>query len=352
MTTLTWNQARALPKAEVHVHLEGCFDLADLLLLAREGGSTLPGPAATLFDTSTHTVERDPEGAAVKGMGVGTFLQFLDWEGSLVRTYDQLFVAGYRAAARESASGVRYADVIVNPTHWGAWDGRLELFMRAITDGFEAAAQDGLCETSLCVSLLRQQSGDSALDVVKTMIDAELPRVVALSIDGDETHAGDTNERFSPAFTLARSAGLRRTVHTGESSGPESVWGAINLLHAERIDHGVRSIEDPDLVKTLVDRQIPLDICPRSNVEGLSIYPSLAEHPIEALREAGVIVSINTDDPAPMSVRLEDDYVDCARTFGWSIETVKDLAANSISASFASDSVKHAILDELRDFGA
>lgn len=350
ITDITPDLVRELPKAEVHVHLEGCFDLADLLLLAKEGGTPLPGPAATLFDTSTHTVERDPDGAALNGMGVGAFLQFLDWEGSLVRTGDQLFAAAYRAAARESASGIHYADIIVNPTHWSAWSGRLTEFMRVLCEGFDAAAADGLCDMNLCVSLLRQQSGESALDVVTTMIDAGLDRVVALSIDGDETHAGDTNERFSPAFTLARDAGFRRTVHTGESSGPDSVWGAINLLHAERIDHGVRSIEDPALVRELADRQIPLGICPRSNVSGLHIYPSLDVHPIEQLRQAGVIVSINTDDPAPMSVRIEDDYADCARAFGWDLPTVKEIARNSVRASFAADSVKQQIIADIDGF--
>ncbi|HEY9315532.1 adenosine deaminase [Williamsia sp.] len=348
--TLSADMMRRLPKAEVHVHLEGCFDIADLVQSAHAVGADLPGPAATLFDTSTHHVERDPDGAAVKGMGVGTFLQFLDWEGSLVRTHEHLVSTAYRACARESASGVHYADIIVNPTHWASWKGRLTDFTRAIAEGFDEAARDGLCEANLCVSLLRQQSGDSALEVVREMIAARVPRVVALSIDGDETHAGDTNAKFAPAFTLARDAGFRRTVHTGESSGPESVWGAIDLLHAERIDHGVRSIEDPRLVDVLAERQIPLGMCPRSNVEGLKIYPSLDVHPIEPLRRAGVKVSINTDDPAPMSVRIEDDYADCARTFGWDLATVKTLAATSIHASFASDEIKTRMLTDLHAF--
>jgi adenosine deaminase len=350
--TITPDLIRRIPKAEVHVHLEGCFDLADLLQLAKLAGADLPGPAATLFDTSTHTVERDPDGAALNGMGVGTFLQFLDWEGSIVQSYEQLAGAAYRACARESASGIQYADIIVNPTHWAPWHGRLADFMSAISDGFEEAARDGLCEANLCVSLLRQQSGESAVEVVREMISAAVPRVVALSIDGDETHAGDTNATFAPAFTMARDAGFRRTVHTGESSGPESVWGAIDLLHAERIDHGVRAVEDPRLVEELVARDIPLGICPRSNVSGIGMYDSLEVHPIETLRQAGVRVSINTDDPAPMSLRLEDDYADCARTFGWDLDVVKSLIGNAVSASFAPDATKARLLSDIAAFEA
>ena len=347
---ITPELARALPKAEVHLHLEGCFDLADLMLLARRNGATLPGPAASLFDLSTHTVELDPTSAAVTGMGVGRFLAFLDWEGSLVEDYETLRTLAYRACARESASGVRYADIIVNPTHWSPWGHRLDEFLRAICEGFDTAAGDGLCQAQLCVSLLRQQDTDSALEVVDTMVRSRLPRVVALSVDGDESQAGDSNSRLAPAFDRARAEGLRRTVHTGESSGPDSVWAAIDMLHADRIDHGVRAIEDPRLVETLVARGIGLGICPRSNVAGTHLYGSLAEHPIDRLRRAGVTVSINTDDPGPMGVRIEDEYADCAQTFGWDLATVAEVAAASVRASFAPADLAAGILADIATF--
>ncbi|WP_407926628.1 adenosine deaminase family protein, partial [Caenimonas soli] len=116
---------------------------------------------------------------------------------------------------------------------------------------------------------------------------------MALSIDGNEAAAGRTGPRFAEAFRRAGGAGLRRTVHAGESSGPEGVRDAIELLGADRIDHGVRAIEDPGLVELLVDRQIPLGICPTSNLT-LGVYPSIEDHPIDRLRRAGVAVSINT----------------------------------------------------------
>jgi adenosine deaminase len=139
---------------------------------------------------------------------------------------------------------------------------------------------------------------------------------------------------------------LRRTVHAGESSGPEGVWDAVDLLGADRIDHGVRAIEDPALVRMLVDRQIPLGICPTSNL-ALGVYPSLQEHPIERLRAAGVRVSVNTDDPALLGASLVGEYGLCRQAYGWSDAVTKAVARTSIEASFANESTKSKLLREL-----
>jgi len=328
---------RGLPKAEVHIHLEGCFELADLAEMAKAGGVHLPIAAAKLFDI---------DDIADRLEGVSNFLTFLDWECGLVRTAEQAARAAYRFAGRESASGVRYADLIVNPTHWGPWDGRLPALVDALAAGLDEAEQDGLCPASLCLSLLRQQSASEAAELVDWMIDARPRRVVALSIDGNEHAAGRTGERFAPAFTKAKGHGFSTTVHAGESSGPEGVWDAIELLGADRVDHGVRAVEDPDLVKVLVDRQIPLGMAPRSNLI-LGIYPDRRSHPIDQLRRAGVRVSVNTDDPAPLGFRLEAEVSACASTFGWDRRTVGTLAETSIEASFAPQELKDRLRADL-----
>ena len=172
------------------------------------------------------------------------------------------------------------------------------------------------------------------------------PRVVALSVDGNEAAAGRTGPRFAEAFRRPGAAGLRRTVHAGESSGPEGVWDAVDRLGADRIDHGVRAIEDPALVRMLVDRPIPLGICPTSNLV-LGVYPSLQEHPIERLRAAGVRVSVNTDDPALLSASLVGEYGLCRQAYGWSDAVTKAVARTSIEASFANESTKSKLLREL-----
>jgi adenosine deaminase len=321
-----------LPKAEVHVHLEGCFEPADVERLARESGATLPRPVEHLFD--------------VTGLDLSAFLEILDWSCGLVRAPEQLARAAYAVAEREAQAGVGYADVIVNPTHWSAWRSRLDAFVDALDAGFVEAEADGLPRIGLCVSLLRQQSASEALALVDWVLERRHPRVVALSIDGNEAAAGRTGPRFAEAFQRAAQAGLHRTVHAGESSGPEGVRDALDFLLAERIDHGVRAIEDPNLVAELTDRRIPLNICPGSNVQ-LGTYPDRASHPLDALRRAGVPVTINTDDPALMHLSLVSEYAASAQAYGWDATVLRALARTSIEASFCDDDLRQRLLGAL-----
>ena len=322
-TTDPLARLRALPKAEIHVHLEGCFEPSVLESWARQAGVPMPRPRERLLQFA----------------GLADFLQFLDWACGLASTRERLAQLAYGFSQRLAASGAGYADVIVNPTHWPAWHARLADMVDAFDAGFKAAEQDGLPPVGLCISLLRTQTADQATELVETLVALRHPRVVALSIDGNEAAAGRTGARFAPAFRRAGAAGLRRTVHAGESSGPEGVRDAIEQLGAERIDHGIRAIEDPQLVALLVERQIALGICPTSNL-ALGVVRSIAGHPVEALRRAGVAVSINTDDPALLGASLEGEYALCSSTFGWSDETVRALARASIDASFANADVK------------
>jgi adenosine deaminase len=291
---------RALPKAEVHAHLEGCFEPAVLAQWAAQAGVPMPRPHDRLLQFE----------------GLADFLHFLDWACGLAATRERLAALSYGYCRRLADSGAGYADVIVNPTHWTAWHGRLPAMIDAIDAGLAEAEQDGLPPVGLCVSLLRTQS------------------------------AGRTGPRFAEAFRRAGAAGLRRTVHAGESSGPEGVRDAIELLGADRIDHGVRAIEDPELVALLVDRRIPLGLCPTSNLK-LGVYAAIEAHPIDRLRRAGAVVSINTDDPVLLGASLEGEYALCSKAFGWSDEDLRALARNSIDASFAGADVKARLLEGL-----
>ena len=330
MTTTPLDRLRTLPRAEVHVHLEGCFEAALLAQWADRFGEPLPRPMERLFAFE----------------GLADFLHFLDWACGLVRTREELAEAAYGFSQRLAASGTGYADLIFNPTHWSHWRGRLPTMVDALDAGFRAAEQDGLPPVGLCVSLLRTQSADAAAELVDELVGLRHPRVVALSVDGNEAAAGRTGPRFVEAFRRAGAAGLKRTVHAGESSGPEGVRDAIELLGADRIDHGVRAVEDPAVVQLLVDRQIPLGICPSSNLT-LGVCASMAGHPIERLRLAGVPVSVNTDDPALLGTTLEREYALCTEAFGWTDEVLREVARTSIDASFANEDVKVSLREAL-----
>lgn len=317
------SRLKLLPKAEVHLHLEGSFEAATIAQWAKAEGVALPRPQEELFKFS----------------GLADFLGFLDLACGLACTTERLVELSYGLSQRLGDNGTGYADVIFNPTHWHAWHGRLGPMLDAMDAGFKAAEQDGLPSVGLCVSLLRTQSSDEAIELVDALRVLRHPRVVALSVDGNEATAGRTSPRFADAFRRAGNDGLRRTVHAGESSGPEGVWDAVHLLGADRIDHGVRAIEDAAVVSMLVDRQIPLGICPTSNLV-LGVYPSIQEHPIEKLRAAGVRVSVNTDDPALLGASLVGEYALCRHTFGWTDEITRSVAQTSIEASFASADIK------------
>jgi adenosine deaminase len=316
---------RGLPKAEVHLHLEGSLP-RDLLEAAAARRDADPPPRR--FD------------------GLSSFLDFLDRSCGLLTEPGEIAVLTRRVCERLAADGVGYADVIVNPTHWRPWDGRLDELLGALDQGFAAAEAAGLPRVGLCPSIERRQTGAEARQLVDALVAIGSPRVRALSVDGDEAVAGRTGARFAPAFARARRAGLQLVAHAGESSGPEGVRDALDLLQVDRIDHGVRAIEDDGLVAELARRRVTLGICLTSNVT-LGLYPDIESHPIERLRRAGVRVSLNTDDPELLDTTLVDEYARGAAAFGWGRAELVELARSSIEASFAEAPLRALLLAEL-----
>jgi len=325
--------ARGLPKAEVHVHLEGCIPAALAERAAARHGAE---PPVALEDGR-------PRIDSLQAL-----LDYLDWACGLIDRAEDLVEIARATSERLAGSGARYGDVIVNPTHWPHFRARGDEVVAALREGFVQGERAGGAAVGLCVSLKRQQSREEALAVVEWLVEERPAGVVALSIDGNEA-SGSHNDRFREAFTMAGRAGLRRCAHAGESSGPEGVREAIELLGAERIDHGVRAAEDPALVRQLAETRLPLDICPTSNVV-LGVAESLAAHPVEPLRRAGVRVSLNTDDPELYGIDLAGEYERTASQFGWGIDELESVARTSIEASFAEPAVRERLLDDLASY--
>jgi adenosine deaminase len=319
-----------LPKVELHLHLEGTLDAARIAQLATAAGVPLPRPVGELFAFD----------------GLDGFLAFLDWTCGLVRAPDVAEQVAYDCAARSARERTRYAEVIVNPTHWRAWS--VSDLVTALAAGFDRAAADGLTDCHLLLSLHREQSADEAIALVHWMADERPRRVVGLSIDGNEARAGRTGPRFAPAFHLARTEGFGCVAHAGESSGPEGVRDALDLLEVDRIGHGVRAAEDPALVTRLARSGIVLDVCLTSNLTML--YPSFDDHPIGQLLAAGVAVTLNTDDPAYLGVGLTDEYVLAASRLGWSLEDAAGRVRTAVDAAFCEPPRAAALHRELDEF--
>jgi adenosine deaminase len=322
-----------LPKAEVHLHLEGCLPAEIVTAAAARHGSSAPVGG------------RDGRVAVAS---LAELLAYLDWSCGLIDRPEELRAIARAICARASASGTCHVDVIMNPGHWGRWRGDLRAMIDALDAGFSDAAAEGHATAGLCVSLGRHQSAGEADELVGEVLDMAHPRVLALSIDGNEA-GGSHTERFVDAFARAGAAGLRRCAHAGESSGPAGVREAIDLLGAERIDHGVRCVEDPALVEELARRRIPLDICPTSNVV-LGVAADWPSHPADRLRRAGVLFSLNTDDPLLYGIDLAGEYERSAAAFGWGEAELATVAHTSIVSCFAPPARRAELLDELEEF--
>jgi adenosine deaminase len=307
-----------LPKAELHLHIEGTLEPEMMFALAARNDIELP--------------YRDVEAAreAYQFTNLQSFLDLYYQGASVLRTEDDFadLMAGY--LDRAIADGVTRAEMFFDPqthTERGVRFG-------AMIDGFTRTRRDysDRIDTGLILCFLRHLPEESALATLATA-EPYLDQIIAVGLDSSEI--GHPPENFARVFARARAMGLRAVAHAGEEGPPEYVWGALDSLGAERIDHGVRSLEDPDLVRRLVEEQIPLTVCPQSNLK-LKVVSNLGEHPLKQMLDLGLNVSINSDDPAYFGAYLGDNYRHVANALGLGEEEVTRLARNSIESSFAS----------------
>ncbi|MGE5225984.1 MAG: adenosine deaminase [Planctomycetaceae bacterium] len=313
---------RALPKAELHIHLEGATRVATARELADRDGSTLPHG----LDDAGWTF-RD---------GLDFIEDYIELCALLTRLDD------FRRVALEccedlAANGVRYAEAVFSPSAHAArlggdWFGPIE----AVLDGLEAGRRDHGVTVRLCPDIVRdlgQEEGARVLDVALRYAGRG---VVALGCAGSER--ADIGP-FGPLFQRAKAEGLKSVPHAGEWAGPKNVWDTLTHYLPDRIGHGVRAIEDPALVEELARRRIPLEISPVSNV-ATGVYPSLEDHPFLRLRDAGVIVTLNSDDPPMFGAWLADVYEAARAAWSLSDEELAELARTAVRASFADDVTK------------
>lgn len=278
--------------------------------------------------------------------GLADFLDRLDWICSLVRNPEDVKRLAYDYARYAASQNIMYAEVITNPTHWKALS--YQQLIPGILEGFDQAYEDGYTDCRLLVSLLRSQTKQESLALVRWMTAHRHPRLMGLSVDGNEAVSKQSNRVLCDAFLEAKHAGFAITVHAGESSPAEGVWEALDILGAMRIDHGVRSITDPVLLRRLADERIPLNITPTSNL--MELYPSLEEHPLGKLYELGIPVTVSTDDPMLMSIDLCTKLEKSANAFGWGASDLIRLQENAIRASFCDAETKQLLRDKLKVF--
>jgi aminodeoxyfutalosine deaminase len=316
----------SLPKAELHLHLEGSIDPPTLLELKKRHGKK-----GTLSEIEQLYRYKDFTGFLMAFKAVTEELQ----------TPEDYELITYRLMEKLKADNVLHAEVYVSV---GVCLWRKQDFS-AIFKGLERGRERG--EHDFGVSLLwifdavRQFGADKAQHVAELAVLLRTPSVIGFGIGGDERQAAP--ELFRDVYTYAANNGLRLTAHAGETAGPGSVWGALNLP-AERIGHGLTAWQDPELVEELSTRQIPVEICITSNLR-TGVCPTIAEHPVRNYFDQGVMVTLNTDDPAMFATSLSREYQLAQDTFGFTDEHLRELARNSFEASFLPAEKKLKFLD-------
>ncbi|MBX7219304.1 MAG: adenosine deaminase [Blastocatellia bacterium] len=324
-----------LPKAELHVHIEGSIPPATVLKLAEH--NHLRPPFETLEDAPEYFRYTD-------------FPHFLDIFMQVcgyLRTPDDYYTLVKDFLADAKAQNIRYREAYFSPTMHLSKPG---LSQEALLEALEAGIRDGERETGVKIRFLtdisRQFVPEAEAVVDFAIAGHERGFIVGVGIGGAE--ADFPPRLFKTHMERARAAGLRSVCHAGEAAGPASVWEALQVTKAERIGHGVRSIEDPQLVEFLVENRIPLEICPTSNL-CTGVFPSYNAHPLRTLFEAGVEITLGSDDPPLFGSSLLDEYRHAAEDFGFSREELFQLALNGIRYSFLPETEKNRFLEEFKN---
>ncbi len=321
----------ALPKAELHVHIEGTLEPEMIFALAKRNGVSLPYASIE----------------ALRSAYAFTDLQsFLDiyYAGASVLLQEQDFHDMAMAyLERAAADNVVRAEIFFDPQTHTTRGVSMETVISGLHRACESARQSWGISADLILCFLRHLSEDEAL----ATLEAALPwkdHLIGVGLDSSEV--GHPPAKFSRVFERARTLGLHVVAHAGEEGPPEYIWQALDILKAERIDHGVQAVHDPALMQRLAKERIPLTVCPLSNLK-LCVFPDLREHNLPALLDAGLCATINSDDPAYFGGYINDNFIQTFEATGMTYEHAVQLARNSIEASFAPHSEKELWLGKI-----
>jgi adenosine deaminase len=321
----------ALPKAELHLHIEGTLEPDLVFELAGRNGVSLPF-------ASVEELKAQYDFADLQ-----SFLDLYYATMDVLRTEHDFAELTRRYLATAASQGVRHVELFFDPQAHTARGVRLETAVDGISTALDEAERDLGITSGIILSFLRDRPVEEAEATLMAGL-SRSERIIAVGLDSAEV--GNPPALFEDVFARARDEGLRAVAHAGEEGPPEYIVEALDLLQAERIDHGIRAIEDPELVARLAAEAIPLTVCPLSNVR-LRTVPVLADHPILRLDAAGVPVTVNSDDPAYFGGYVGDNFVALRDALGLTTAQAERFARNSITASFAPDARKSELLEEI-----
>jgi len=325
-----------LPKVELHLHIEGTLEPELMLDLAKRNGLSLP------FTTSEELKR------AYNFQDLQSFLNIY-YEGSRVlRQERDFFDLTWAYLTRVVKENVRHVEIFFDPQAHMKRGVDLHTVISGIHAALEKAHTELRVSSKLIPCFLRDLPPDSAGQTLDMILDYR-DWVSALGLDSSEK--GRPPELFQDVFDRARTEGLLTVAHAGEEGPPEYIWQALELLKVVRIDHGIRCVEDESLVQHLVHTQIPLTVCPLSNVK-LKVFPSLEHHNLKLLLQRGLCVSIHSDDPAYFGGYITKNYLAVQRALNLQPTDILQLARNGVKASFLSDTDKEKLFCEIQEHAA
>jgi adenosine deaminase len=314
----------AIPKVELHCHVEGTVRPSTVVELARKHGRSLP---------------REDPIELYRFDSLNGFLEVFWLVQALIGDRDDWARVAYESLVDAAPHGLRYREMFFTPARHLEAGQSLTDIVAGLTEGIEAAERETGVRAALICDIDRSYGGSVALELAEQLVALRRSgageRVIGVGMDS--TERGVDPADFSPAYAHARRAGLRATGHAGEDTGPENIAAALDVLALERIDHGVAIIEDPALVERVAAARIPLDVCPTSNIVIANRYPTLADHPFRRMRDAGLLVTINTDDPAMTDLDLGREYRAVADAFEYSFDEMCRIALEGIDATWLDD---------------
>jgi adenine deaminase len=327
---------RAIPKAELHLHIEGTLEPEMVFDLARKHGIALRHPS----------VEALRE--AYQFSDLQSFLDVYYAGADVLRDEADFHALTAAYLRRAYADGVVHVEVFFDPQTHTARGIPFEVVIHGIRTALLEAQQTLGITHRLILCFLRHLSAD---DAMKTL-DRALPYadgITAVGLDSSET--GHPPSKFAAVFDRARAEGFLTVAHAGEEGPPAYIYEALDILHVARIDHGVRSEEDPALVARLARERVPLTVCPLSNVR-LRVFDRMEDHNLKRLLDHGLCVTVNSDDPAYFGGYVAENYLAVTRALGLSTSNIARLASNSIEASFLSGAEKDRWLQRIRAVSA
>lgn len=324
-----------IPKVELHCHVEGTVRPGTVLELARKAGRPLP------VDDPADLYRYD---------SLDSFLAVFWLVQETIVTRDDWARIAYESLIDGAAHGLRYREMFFTPARHLAAGQDLDAIVAGLTEGIVAAEAASRVRCMLIAGIDKAYGPDAGLEFVERI--GELRRSGraerVIGIGADSTELGVDLRRFAPAYGRARRLGFRLTCHAGEAVGvgPDAIRVALDDLGTERIDHGSAIVEDPALVRRVAAERVPLTVCPTSNVVIANRFRSLAEHPLRAMREAGLLVTINTDDPAMMGVDLGLEYQRVGEALGFAVGDLERIALEGIESTWLDPSDRASLAHE------